>query len=396
YISIEGLEINAEMKIGSNYPVSKFQTIGIFLEGSYNAPLNSVKIYNNFIQNVSAEAILANYFDKLTISFNKFYNNTRNPESKGTLALLNGIYTESNTNYHNFIQGNTFEKNGMSDTILKSSCIPAIYMNLETNQVFRESAKTLIHNNILYTNHGGGFIANNVHGLQLVNNTFYKNSENKICQNAEVVLIGSKFIDLFNNIFYSSDLKPGSQAFGTSNINAKNNLYYNTTSFIPGINNIHANPDFENIRIKEGLFNFKLKGSSPAINKGLDSLLSDTDFEGNIRKLDLHVDIGAMEFTNRLLPSLKKLRLGPGTKGIKTKWISLYTKDQKMYTIWNEQFLEFTVRVFDLQGNILAHKTPRISGDSSYEIDFSKFRTGYYTILAFNESGNYIERLYVK
>lgn len=73
----------------------------------------------------------------------------------------------------------------------------------------RYKSKVLIHNNILYTNGSGAIWMENALGIDLINNSFYRNSENHICKHPEIQLIGSEYINVLNNIIYSSEGKSG-------------------------------------------------------------------------------------------------------------------------------------------------------------------------------------------
>lgn len=393
YVSIEGLTIQTQKIFGTQTQISDSITTGVFLDGTYGTPCNHIKLYNNFIKDHRGSAVRANYFDYLTLSYNKFYKNALQAGGQATLDLKNGVFIDDLLVYHSFIQANTFEKNSVNDSSLVSSCSPVIRIHMAEKAESRFKSKVLIHNNILYTNGSGAVWMENAIGIDLINNSFYRNSENLICKNPEIQLIGSEYINIFNNIIYSTEGKSGISSLVSKEILLKNNLQYNCIQTEYGDGAVKSDPMFEFAKPEQLQFNFRLKGNSPAINAGLDSLISDTDYEGNLRKVDLHVDIGAIEFTNRVLPSLKKFKTEIPSIGIKSYWSSLYTKDQKVYTVWNEENQPFYVKVYDFQGNVkLEHKNE----ENAFEMDFNAWDAGFYIIQVFNEKGSHSDRIEIK
>ncbi len=393
YISIEGLSIVSNtIELNPNNTVGT----GIFIDGTYTSPCTHLKIFNNFIQQLSGSGIYAQNFDYLTLSYNKFFSNSLLSENEAAIYLKNAIDIDGQKAYHNFIQGNVFEKNGMNKSTDPKSCGSAIHLDYNPKYLNSKESKTLIHNNIIYKSGGGGLQINGALGLDIVNNTFYKNSEREICRKPEIEIINSSGFNVLNNIFYSSPAKPGNAIINSGDIHFQNNLYYNFSSMDHGVDDLIANPEFEMTDDKNSTFNFRLKGNSPAINAGVDKFLSDIDFEGNTRKMDTHVDLGALEFINRVLPSLKNIKAGIQSKGIQSFWSSLYTKDQKMYTIWNQQNLGFSIRLFDGQGNLILEKIRSDTDQASFEIDFNVFPVGFYTVISYNSNSKHIERILVE
>lgn len=393
YVSIEGLTIQTQKIYGTETQISDSVTSAIFLEGSYEIPCTHIKLYNNFIKDHRGSAVKANYFDYLTLSYNKFYKNALQAAGQATVDLRNGVFIDDNDRWHSFIQANTFEKNSINDSSLVSSCSPVILLNMAEKAESRYKSKILIYNNIMYTNGSGAIWMENALGIDIINNSFYKNCENIICNKPEVQLIASEYINFFNNIIYASEGKSGISSLVSKSFQIKNNLQYNCTQTEAGQQNIQADPMFEFAKSEHRLFNFRLKGNSPAINAGLDSLLSDTDFEGNPRVVDLHVDLGAIEFANRLMPSLKGFKTEIPSKGIKSYWSSLYTKDQKVYTVWNEENQAFYVKVYDFQGNVIRELK---NEGNAFEMDFNGFEAGFYTIQVFNEKSSHSDRIEIK
>ncbi len=393
YVSIEGLTIQTQKLYGSQTAVSDSTSVGIYLEGSYESPCTHIKLYNNFIRDHKGPALSANYFDYVTIGYNKFYKNASRAKGQAVVDLKNGVFIDDQAGWHSFIQANTFEKNSLFDSSQMTSCSPVILIQMAEKSELTHRSKVLIHNNLIYTNGSGSIWLESAIGVDIVNNSLYKNNENVICAKAEIQLIGSDYINILNNILYASTGQTGISNLVSKQLVIKNNLQYNTVQTEWGEHAIKSDPKFELINEENALYNFRLKGNSPAINSGKDSLVSDTDFEGNPRRVDFHVDLGALEFTNRILPSLKGFKTEIPSKGIKTYWSSIYTKDQKVYTVWNEEQREFYLKVYDFQGNVIFQAK---SEHSVFELDLNVYKPGFYTVQAFNEKSSYSERIEMK
>lgn len=272
-------------------------------------------------------------------------------------------------------------------------CNPIIKFDYSQASLIPTQQHALIHNNIMYTNGGGGLWLEKVIGISVRNNTLYKNAQQDSCMTPEIMISHSTNVNTSNNIFYTSASKPASRILNCVDTRFKNNLYYNFSSREPGENDLVGHPEFELIDLDKNEFNFRLKSNSPAINAGSDELISDIDFEGNPRKFDIHTDIGALEYLQRNLPSLKDMKAVAQTNKIKTYWSSLYLQDQKIYTIWNQEERPFSIRIYDPFGALLHQDLFMASSANSYEFDFSRFPNGVYTVVAVSDGGNYFDRV---
>ncbi len=391
YISVEGLYISQDPNAVADE--DHLQT-GINLEGSYSNPCTHIKIYNCFFRNLNGPAVRCTYFDYLTISYNKFYGNAYASNALAVLLFNNIVESDDRSIYHVYIQGNTMERNSLSASKEHPACNTLMKFDYNRGMQTHPNNLTLIHNNILYNNGGGGLWLHEVLGFHIINNTFYKNGQQEFCTNPEIAFERSTGCKVYNNIIYCSSSHQGSTNRNGVDIWFKNNLYYNFSYHEKGVDDVIANPDFENVGNSPDVYNFRLKGSSPAINAGIDELLPDKDFEGNPRRIDTHVDIGALEFTNRILPSLKSIKTGPQGGGkIKSNWSSLYVRDQNVYTLWNELNKGFSVRIYDNHGNLIFEEMRSEEGETGFEFDFNHYPPAVYTVVAFNKNQQHIDRV---
>ncbi|MBK8954913.1 MAG: right-handed parallel beta-helix repeat-containing protein [Saprospiraceae bacterium] len=391
YISIEGLTLDVKNDWIADTD-SILQT-GISIRGTYQEPSSHLKVYNCFFKNFKGPAISLENYDMITLSYNKFYNNATDPGGIAVLAFSKPVETQSMANYHLYVQANVFEKNSIAKSDSRPVCNPLMNFEYSKSNLLNSSKHAFIYNNLMYTNGGGGINVEHAVGFTIMHNTFYKNSENDSCAFPEITISYSTAIQVANNILYTSSAKPASRIINSVESRFLNNLYYNFSSKEPGTNDLVAHPEFEITDHEKNEFNFRLKGNSPAINAGIDEHIPDIDFEGNPRKFDLHTDLGALEYMQRTLPSLKNIKAGPQTNKIKTYWSSLYLQDQKIYTLWNQANLPFFIRIYDSFGEMIHQELAMDAESSSYEFDFNKYANGVYTIVAFGSEKLHYERV---
>lgn len=392
YISLEGLHFVIQDEIpGDGADLKSAVIVG----GSFASPSTNIKIYNCFFKNFNHSAIELSYFDFVTLGYNKFYKNAWSPQASAVIAASHAVETNDLNVYHFIIQANVFEQNGSSTPNQTALCNPLIHLNYTDAHLIQTSKHGIFYNNILYMNQGPAMVFESVSGVHIVHNTFYKNNLKEFCQQANLELSNSVQCKVYNNIFYTCASKAATRIFKSPSTLFSNNLYYNHSYREPGIHELVGNPEFELINEITNEFNFKLQSNSPAINQGLDENLVDIDFEGNPRKFDLHTDIGALEFRQRLMPSLKDIKAGPQTKKIKSNWSSLYLQDQKTYTLWNQADSSFLIKMYNPLGKMILDDRTMLEAASSFEFQFNKLPDGIYTVVAFNGTSRYLERIKV-
>ncbi len=159
--------------------------------------------------------------------------------------------------------------------------------------------RTLIQNNLVYGNGGGGIQNWGSHRLDIVNNTIYHNGLTPELKWGNIGLDFCKDVRLINNIVVSQDDRPLDSWMlsradrDTSNIVRINNLYYGGGSInIKGAGDIVADPLFVNPSLDPSVADFNLKPGSPAINAGYHShsMVPIGDVSGKLGKT---VDRGA-------------------------------------------------------------------------------------------------------
>lgn len=162
--------------------------------------------------------------------------------------------------------------------------------------------RTLIQNNLVYGNGGGGIQNWGSHRLDIVNNTLYHNGITPELKWGNIGLDFCKDVRIVNNIIVAQADRPldfwlpnREQDRDTSNIVRINNLYFGgLRPNIKGHGDIVADPSFINASLDPAVADFRLKPGSPAVQAGHHAFDSTpiVDVAGKARRL-MAIDRGA-------------------------------------------------------------------------------------------------------
>ncbi len=161
--------------------------------------------------------------------------------------------------------------------------------------------RTLIEKNVAYINGGRGINIFKSDHIDVINNTTYHNSQTKRLI-GDVSLYETDDVNLYNNILYPQKNDNSVSIHDTgSSVNIDYNLIYNTRKnpFPKGHNIIGLDPLFVTVDSKAKQYNFRLKPSSPAIDKGYQRFAPKVDRDGIARSVTKKFDIGAFEFPDK-------------------------------------------------------------------------------------------------
>jgi Domain of unknown function (DUF5123)/Right handed beta helix region len=152
----------------------------------------------------------------------------------------------------------------------------------------------LIANNISYQNGGGGIIAHQSEHVDIVNNTSYANAQtSELYQNGQVYAGFSSDIKILNNIIHANSGQKVNRNYQNVNVVYDYNLYtQGPVTEAMGSHDIIANPQF----VDPSNGDFRIKSTSPAINKGYYWGGLTTDYAGKPRPAGGAYDIGAYEY----------------------------------------------------------------------------------------------------
>jgi hypothetical protein len=301
YLEVRGLHIrgNAD-KVPELYPTEvgmstpNTETRGIHLTGN-NGPTrmyHHIRVADCLIEYCGTDGIWASEVDYLTVENNTIRNNcwtTVEAVSAGFSCMMYADFDKIDNVTkilvrNNHVYGNQrktkkkikdwapelFNGNGM---LFDANCEDYIYPDFYLG-------RTLIQNNLIYGNGGGGIQNWGCHRLDIVNNTIYHNGITPELRWGNIGLDFCKDVRIVNNIVVALPDRPldywlphREQDRDTSNIVRINNLYFGGIKpNIKGSGDVVADPMFVNPSLDPSVADFRLKPGSPAINAGVQNL----------------------------------------------------------------------------------------------------------------------------
>ncbi len=323
YIEVNGLTVkgnnpNITLQQALNQPKScanpsgsydgRFNGNGISVDGRNGTRFHHFKVKNCTVYDCGGAGITFIQSDYITIENNIIYNN-----SWYTVWASSGISLWQNWNSNN--------ETGVKNIIRNNICygnrqyVPAIAFNCgftDGNGIIIDDSentqngsalgsykgRTLIENNIVYKNGGSGIHTYKSKHVDIVNNTAYLNNQSPELNGGQIFPNASDDIRIFNNILVApSDKRINSNYNNGKSLVYSNNLHLggNATA-ITGTNLVKGNPLFADAENND----FSLQQGSPAIDKGIDSLIGVVapviDFEGIARPQGAGFEIGAFEY----------------------------------------------------------------------------------------------------
>ncbi len=282
-------------------------------ERTENEIVHHIRIADNVVEFCTADGIYAEYCDWLYIERNIIENNcwTTPGYAPAGLSVMGYANFDSLENVHkmliagNRVSGNRlyvmnqpwgkpvktkfFNGNGI---ILDANAEkpPAVY-----------AGRTLVQNNLVFNNGGGGIQMWANHRMDLVNNTVYHNGTTPELKWGQIGFERCRDVRLINNIIVAQPDRPldtwmvGRPDKNTADIVRLNNLYWGGVNpHISGAGDIDADPQFVNPGDDPAEADFRLRPDSPAIGAGIrDSLTPLVDVFGQFRPSANEVDLGA-------------------------------------------------------------------------------------------------------
>ncbi|REG77536.1 right-handed parallel beta-helix repeat-containing protein [Algoriphagus antarcticus] len=295
YLEIRGLTIRGNSEevftlypneIGD--PTKNTETRGINIDATY-APTrmyHHIRIADNLVEYCGADGIFASAVDYLTlenniIRFNNFttvsfamagfslmmyadfdkVDNVTKILVRGNEAYGNQCKVYKKTGPHKIFNGNGMLFDANSEEYL----FPDAYLG-----------RTLIQNNLVYGNGGGGIQNWGSHRLDIVNNTLYHNGITPELKWGNLGFDFCKDVNVVNNIVVALEDRPldswmeKREDRNTANIVRVNNLYFGGVKpNIKGQGDIVGDPLFVNPTLDHTIADFSLKENSPAIGAGI-------------------------------------------------------------------------------------------------------------------------------
>ncbi|HVF98175.1 MAG TPA: choice-of-anchor Q domain-containing protein [Flavisolibacter sp.] len=355
YIVIDGIRVRGNASVvdptaalnqpsGCNDPSgtvqAKFNGNGITFDATGTTLCHHITVRNCEVWECCGLGIGGTKPDYITIESNKVYGNAwYSRYGTSGISLLHLTDYDGNTStYRNIIRNNIVYDNEMKVPWYNGSCrgftdgngiiIDDANNGQSGGSGIRYAGKTLVENNIVYSNGGRGihvFVTDNV---TVLNNTAYQNNKTPVISDGEITIMSTATSQatgnrVYNNILFARAGKRISSVTNQASFSEDYNIMYNSSSFgYFNAHDIYADPRF----VHAALFNFQLQSTSPAINTGTNAagLFSATDIVGVVRPQGTLPDMGAYEFSG-VVPTvafttgnLVALRVGDGTAALST------------------------------------------------------------------------------
>ena len=274
--------------------------------------IHNIRIADNTIEYCTADGIYVEYCDWLFVEGNKIENNcwtTSGYAPSGLSVMGYANFDLTDNSFKMLIAGNQVSGNrltvknhprgrGEERTVFYNGNGILLDANAEKQpNVYR--GRTLVQNNLVFNNGGGGIQMWGSHRLDLVNNTIYKNAT--VLPWGQVAMERCQDVRLINNIIVAPldaplDTWVASRADEqTSTIFRANNLYWGGVEpNVEGFNDINADPQFVNPTTDSATANFQLQATSPAAHAGRwEAFTSPVDLAGKPRPPNRPTSLGA-------------------------------------------------------------------------------------------------------
>jgi parallel beta-helix repeat protein len=298
YLEINGFEVSnaSELNYGGN---------GISVYGNHH-----VRVLNNLVHHCGGNGIDLKACDNIVVEYNICHNNsTYNMYQTSGISVYMpkehegavdyGMRFRYNTCYNNTHtvldhKGNITDGNGI--IIDNTKCVAQEHITKGTNLVYNKWI--LVEGNVCYNNGGAGVTAYLSNKVLIRNNTCYQNRQIDKTNQGEIVVGSSDSTIVVNNICVAKNKETKSlwSYYGKGLVFQNNLVWIGSMNGLPAEakdKNFVLDPQF--VSTEPSKYNFSLKKSSPAIDKGSHNYgLSAEDITGKNR-VNKQVDIGAYE-----------------------------------------------------------------------------------------------------
>ncbi len=312
YIEVNGLEIEGNNRnislsyaLSQKYNTSNPRTSGncITVDGRGKARPHHVRILNSKIHDCGGGGVTAIETDYLTVDGNEVYNNAwYSPFGSSGISLLKNWNYDGNQGYRIFIRNNKVYRNRMYVPWIVNGKYQdgngIICDRLRNDEAGSRlgpyRGRTLIANNVVYENGGGGIHAFKSDKIDVIHNTSYLNNQTAGIPYGQISMNVTNDVKVLNNILFSQGGKPINSSNGKNTNTTFNYNLYNSNGYTAsgrGPNDIIADPQFVNA----GGRDFRPRSTSRAINTGIRFNSLTTDFLGNPRVRGSAPDRGAYE-----------------------------------------------------------------------------------------------------
>jgi len=282
-------------------------------KGTATVRPNHIRILNNIISECGGGGVATAMSDYVTISGNTIYNASwYSIYGTSPISTWEDWNSDGSTAYKMIVTGNRIFGNQEFIPWEAAGAITdgeGIIVDSTRNSAYQSSipiapytGRTLIANNVIYTNGSSAIEVFESDHVDVVNNSSYQDIVTPVLSGrGEMNLNQTSDVNVINNIFYSAaGQNPVTVDKGTtSSIVLNYNLYYNGTNAgdIPnGANDVTGNPLYIDPADSNPLnVLLSVSPSSPAVGTGTSNLAPATDFAGNPRPGSKGYDRGAYQ-----------------------------------------------------------------------------------------------------
>ena len=150
-----------------------------------------------------------------------------------------------------------------------------------------------VENNLSFNNGGSGIEVFQSDGVDIANNTVYKNGQ--VVGYADILVNAAGSVNVLNNIAYSRFRAKPIDVVNSTNVMVDFNLTFNGTSTASGPNDLTVDPKFGSATTEYAWADFRLAEGSPAVGSGNGRVSPSDDLDGKPRPVDGRVSRGAIE-----------------------------------------------------------------------------------------------------
>ncbi len=324
YITIDGLTLegdNANITYAEAYAardaiMPEFNTNGIFISPntSSGARPHHITVRNLHVSNMPGCGICTSFADYVTIEDNVVHATSwYTVYATSGISIFHSYNSDSATGYKNFVRRNRSYDNetyipwkATGDISDGNGIIIDDNKQTQVQDGAPYLGRTLVENNIVYTNGGSGIHAYSSAHVDIINNSAYQNSHSPDLEYANIFASSSDDVRILNNIAVARAGEPTNVDSGNSNVTYDYNIYYNgAVPAVVGAHDRSINPLFVNPSIGD----LRLSPLSPAIDSGSSNYAPSADISGIARPQGAAVDRGAYEYPLTaivLLPALQR------------------------------------------------------------------------------------------
>jgi hypothetical protein len=321
YLEIRGLRIRGNGDtarqdmpgdIGKFRPNTNARGIHLKGDSAPNKIIHHVRIADNRVEFCVADGIYLDYADWMAVEGNEVYDNcwiTTGYVPSG-IVIMHHANFDSVDNTHKFlVRDNRIAGNRLtvfnSEKGTKYWNGNGILIDDNCTRGFPQAylGRTLVQNNLVCNNGGGGIQMWGCHRLDIINNTLFHNGTTPELKWGNLGVEFCNDVRIINNLVVAQPDRPLDSWMATrmdkdtAKIIRVNNLYWGGVSpNVEGINDLVADPLFVNAATNPAVADFRLQAGSPALQAGRWEIFSPAvDLDGKPRPANRSPDIGAYQ-----------------------------------------------------------------------------------------------------